>query len=333
MNNNIEVSIFCIAHNHEKYIKEAIEGFVRQKTSFKFEIIIHDDASTDRTTEIIKKYKLKYPNLIKTIYQSENQFSKKVDIFYKYMFPKAKGKYIAICEGDDYWCDDNKLQIQYDALEANPNCASCVHIVDCCKENGDYIGYYKPSKKYNLLDSKIINQEQFSTMLFEIGKLTCPFQTSSFFFRKTIFEKYYGNKWSAWPMLDLELLRSFLIAGECYYIHKPMSVYRINSISSLSIMSINHPEKIFYSKDKNAKEDLEFDKYTNYSYHNKIIKEICGYFVYTQKTYFDLNAKMMKEYNISHFDVIKNVKFKASIKYLVNLIAIKVKKALKEIKL
>ena len=121
-----EVSICCITYNHEKYIEDALKGFLIQKTDFPFEILIHDDASTDRTAEIIREYEKKYPKIIKPIYQKENQYSKGIKIVNPtFNFPRAKGKYIAMCEGDDYWTDPKKLQIQKDFLDANPDYVIC----------------------------------------------------------------------------------------------------------------------------------------------------------------------------------------------------------------
>ncbi len=111
------VSIICTCYNHEKYILQAIEGFLMQKTDFPFEIIIHDDASTDNSKEIIKEYEEKYPELFFNIYQIENQYSKGVEYVTKVVFQAAQGKYIAFCEGDDYWIDPYKLQKQVDILE------------------------------------------------------------------------------------------------------------------------------------------------------------------------------------------------------------------------
>ena len=118
--NNITVSVICIAYNHEAFIKDALEGFVMQKTNFPFEIIVHDDASTDKTPDIIRTYETKYPGLFFNIFQTENQYSKGKGDLDKIVFNTARGKYIAICEGDDYWTDPNKLQKQVDFLEANP---------------------------------------------------------------------------------------------------------------------------------------------------------------------------------------------------------------------
>lgn len=131
MNDNVAeqlplVSICSITYNHAPYIRQCLDGFLMQETNFKYEIIIHDDASTDGTTEIIKEYAEKYPDLITPIFQSENQYSKGLRGFYaKFVFPRAKGKYIALCEGDDYWTDPLKLQKQVDFLEANPEYVMC----------------------------------------------------------------------------------------------------------------------------------------------------------------------------------------------------------------
>ena len=125
--NNILVSIICNTYNHEKYIKEALEGFIMQKTKYRFEALIHDDASTDGTATIIKEYADRYPDIIKPILQTENQFSKHVKINATYQYPRVSGKYIAMCEGDDYWTDPYKLQKQFDAMEEHPEIDMCAH--------------------------------------------------------------------------------------------------------------------------------------------------------------------------------------------------------------
>lgn len=120
------VSICCITYNHAPYIRECLDGFMMQKTNFPIEIIINDDASTDGTTEIIKEYEARYPDIIKPIYQIENQYSKGVRGMYaNFCFPRAQGKYIALCEGDDYWTDPLKLQKQVDFLESHPDYVMC----------------------------------------------------------------------------------------------------------------------------------------------------------------------------------------------------------------
>lgn len=120
------VSICCITYNHEAFIRDAIEGFLIQKTDFPVEILIFDDASQDRTQEIIKEYVLKNRNIISFL-QTENQWSKGKYGLIDWLFPAAKGKYIALCEGDDYWTDPYKLQKQVDFLEENEEYAVCFH--------------------------------------------------------------------------------------------------------------------------------------------------------------------------------------------------------------
>lgn len=122
------VAIQCTAYNHESYIREALDGFVMQQTDFPFVAIVHDDASTDGTAAIIQEYAEKYPNIIKPIYETENQYSKKNGSLTRIMRNACEAtgaKYIALCEGDDYWTDPLKLQKQVDFLEAHPDYSMC----------------------------------------------------------------------------------------------------------------------------------------------------------------------------------------------------------------
>jgi len=113
------LSICCLTYNHAPYIRKCLDGFLMQKTDFEFEILIHDDASKDGTEEIIREFEAKYPEIIKPIYELENQWVKGRRGSSKFNFPRVRGKYIALCEGDDYWTDPLKLQKQVDFLEAN----------------------------------------------------------------------------------------------------------------------------------------------------------------------------------------------------------------------
>lgn len=116
---NPVLTIQCIAYNQAPYIRQCLEGFCMQKTNFRFEAIVHDDASTDDTALIIREYAEKYPDIIKPIYETENQYSKKDGSLRRIMNKHTCGKYVAYCEGDDYWTDPLKLQKQVDFLEAN----------------------------------------------------------------------------------------------------------------------------------------------------------------------------------------------------------------------
>ena len=124
---DIKVSVICLAYNHEKYIRECLDSILNQKTTFRYEVVIHDDASTDNTANIIQLYEKKYPGIITAIYQKENQYSKGVAIIEEKMLDYASGKYVAFCECDDKWIDFSKLQRQYEYMEAHPECSMCVH--------------------------------------------------------------------------------------------------------------------------------------------------------------------------------------------------------------
>ena len=146
MDNSITVTICCLTYNHENFIRQCLDGFMIQKTNFHFEVLVHDDASTDKTQEIIREYVAIYPDIIKPILQEKNQYSKGIrTILASFCYPKAKGKYIALCEGDDYWIDPLKLQKQIDFLENHPEYAmvytrSNVYNQSKCKMEDNLIG-------------------------------------------------------------------------------------------------------------------------------------------------------------------------------------------------
>lgn len=135
-----KVTAYCLAYNHEKYIRQALEGFVSQKTDFGFKVIVHDDASTDGTRAIIEEYAEKYPEIIFPIYQTENQYSKGVRIFLDIIAPKIDTEYLMACEGDDYWTDENKVQMQYDFMTSHPEYSLCVHNTEWITADGTPVG-------------------------------------------------------------------------------------------------------------------------------------------------------------------------------------------------
>ena len=134
------VSIACITYNQEKYIHQCLDGFVMQKTNFKIEVVIHDDASTDNTPSIIREYCNNYPDLFVPILQTQNKYKEGKGILVPYVYPKCRGKYIALCEGDDYWTDPYKLQKQVDFLEANPEYGMCyTKVLQYCQSGGKFL--------------------------------------------------------------------------------------------------------------------------------------------------------------------------------------------------
>ena len=131
------VAIHCLVYNHEPYLRDCFEGFVRQQTSFPFVAVVHDDASTDGSVAIIREYEAKYPHIFKPIYETENQYSKSDGSLNRIMneaIDATGAKYVAICEGDDYWTDPLKLQKQVDFMEANPESGLCYTDYHCLED-------------------------------------------------------------------------------------------------------------------------------------------------------------------------------------------------------
>lgn len=133
------VSISTITYNHAPYIHQCLDGMLMQKCNFNFEILIHDDASTDGTESIIREYERIYPEIIKPIYEKENQWIKGRRGSITFNFPRARGKYIALCEGDDYWTDPLKLQKQVDFLENHPEYVLTFHDARIVDETDHFI--------------------------------------------------------------------------------------------------------------------------------------------------------------------------------------------------
>jgi len=223
------VSIVCLAYNHEKYIEKALDGFIMQKTNFPFEIVIHDDASTDNTTAIIRNYELKYPHLFRPIYQVENQFSKEKGKVTKTVFLAAQGKYVALCEGDDYWTDPLKLQKQFDLMEAYPEYVMCTH---------DYLIHYEhkniPDKKatdiYNYLKSvPNSNADGYTFTVEDFSKNLDGLHTATNFIRTDII-KMIMPKITAQVVSGDYILKLFLLQyGNGLFLPDLMSVLRKNS--------------------------------------------------------------------------------------------------------
>lgn len=210
----IVVSICCITFNHEDYIGDTLKGFLMQETSFPFEIIIHDDASTDRTAEIIKEF-ASQDSRIKPILQTENQWSKGIKPSPTFVWPRAKGKYLALCEGDDFWTDPNKLQKQVTFLESNLEYVGCFHNVTVINT-------------YNKKESLFYGENKKSRP-FGINRIICknPIPTLSVIFRKNTFkvpEDYNNYVVGDWPIHILNAQH-----GDYYYMNENMGAYRIHS--------------------------------------------------------------------------------------------------------
>jgi glycosyltransferase involved in cell wall biosynthesis len=262
MPNEIMVSINCITYNHENFIADAIESFLMQKTNFEYEILIHDDASTDRTQEIIKEYELKYPRLIKPIYQTENQYSKGIkvgDLNRK----RAQGKYIANCEGDDYWIDPYKLQKQVDYMQKHPECSLCVHATYKVLPN-------KIKSKSHIRPNKGNKTYSVDEIILAGGGL---FATNSMLY-PSVFNNNRPKFLESAPIGDYPLAIYLALHGTVYYIDEFMSAYRVGVKGSWTENMLKNTKKRIEFLEKRADMLNEINKYSKYKYNNSIEKAI-----------------------------------------------------------
>ena len=268
------VSISCITYNHENYIRDAIEGFLMQKTTFPVEILIHDDASTDKTADIIREYENKYPDIIKPIYQFDNKYSKGISVSETYNFPRARGKYIAMCEGDDYWTDPSKLQKQVDFLENNSEYVACYH---------NAIINYVDKKNKNHLYNKI-NESRNVSLEEIINNWSVP--TASIVMRKKVIDNlpdWRNNIYSG----DYTLILLCLNIGKLYFINEVMSVYNVSlKGSSVSSQIKGNSTFVFNEHIKLLK---YFNEYTNEVYISIIKKRIKS--LNNEIAYYELKEK------------------------------------------
>ena len=240
--NNIIVSICCVTYNHAPFIRQCLDGFLMQKTSFPIEILIHDDCSTDGTTEIIREYEKKYPELMFPIYEDENQYSKGVWVD-GFNYQRAKGKYIAYCEGDDYWTDPLKLQKQVDFMEAHPDYSVCWHrtkhwIVDKNRWTDDDCGVLLQGKEGVEIDLPTFFSRWYT-------------QPLSMVFRKSMFNpewqkkyKHYRDTYEIYHLLKAGRGYLFSFEGGVYVKHSG-GIAAMNGFEKACLFELESAEELY----------------------------------------------------------------------------------------
>lgn len=211
---NIKVSVICIVYNHEKYLRDALEGIVMQKTDFPFEVIVHDDASTDNSAEIIREYKKKYPELIIPIYQIVNQYSLGVPIAQS-VLPFCRGEYVAYCEGDDYWSCDKKLQVQIDFLDSHSDYTLCGHN-----------DIWRSEKTHEIIRRNISEADGDISVDNYFKKNKFSFQMASIVIRKSVAEKIPDESYEIAQVDDYIFPIWAVLNGKIRFMGKKMSVHR-----------------------------------------------------------------------------------------------------------
>lgn len=219
------VSICCATYNHEAYIEDAICGFLAQETNFPFEIIIRDDASEDGTTSIVKQYEARYPNIVKAVINPENEFRK--GIRPSQIWPKlASGKYLAICEGDDFWTSPHKLQKQVELLERHPEAVLSVALTDFFRQEN---GVVECVRTTTASSSELIYFEELQGLYFH---------TSTYVIRAELYasiaKKYLSGRT---PFGDTALRAILISCGPFAVLPEVVSVYRITGTGIWSALS------------------------------------------------------------------------------------------------
>jgi len=212
------VSIACLAYNHEGFIRDALESFLDQETTFKVEILIHDDASSDDTAEIIREYEMEWPQLFSVIYQEENQYSKgnqPGDLNLR----RARGRYIALCEGDDYWTDPLKLQKQVGYLEDHPDYSVCV---------GGYTRFIEPENKIGSTYITSLDDESKEGFTFTLKEMKQTWLTKllTSVVRREILESYDPTVYEYHR--DIHFFYHLIKGQKAYYMRENFGVHRVH---------------------------------------------------------------------------------------------------------
>lgn len=297
------VSICCMTYNQENFIRDCLDGFVMQQTTFPFEILVHEDASTDNTAAIVKEYESKYPHLFRCVYQTVNQFVIQNTLI-NILFPMVKGKYIAMCEGDDYWTDPLKLQKQVDFLEANPDYAICFHNCE--------VVYWDNNKE---VEKEIFHKNGFrdTTNIVELIVDEWFMPTASVVFRNVI--KKLPNWFSKSMSGDIPLYLLLAKHGKIKYHNEIMSVYRKHP-QGISLFHTNNQVELSTNRiEMYLFLDEEFNSEYRIWFLEKIIHHYSNILMVTQNIeIMVLLRKYLFEYfNYNRNNYFKNQEFKTSV--------------------
>jgi len=256
--NEIKVSVTCVAFNHEYCISEALDSFLMQETDFAFEILINDDASTDRTVEILKEYENAYPNIIKPVYQAENQFSQGANTM-AILFPKIQGEYVAFCDGDDYWIDKDKLKIQVEEIEKYPDIDMCFHSTYKLVDN-----VRKEITSRNAEETKVFTPQE----VISGGGVFCP--TASLLFTNRLISSLPDWFQTALPGDFVSQIMG-AARGGALYLDRPMAVYRVGVESSWTVGESLKTSKRRQGGLNKFKEQLDFiNQYLDFKFKDEV---------------------------------------------------------------
>lgn len=213
------VTVVVMTYNHERFLRRCLDGIAMQRTDFPFEALVIDDASTDSNPEIIREYAARYPRIFRPFLKKGNGYSRGISRYADTAVPEARGKYMALCEGDDYWTDPGKLQLQADFLESHPKYSCCFHLYRIIEEGREKT----PQKIFNLRHSR---RCYLHDMLVEMQP-----QTATMMFRMSLFDHdgELREHMRRGQIYDTRLYLALINYGRAYGICRYMSVYRIHA--------------------------------------------------------------------------------------------------------
>lgn len=279
------ISICCLAYNHELYIRQALDGILMQKTEFPFEIIIHDDASTDHTAGIIREYEERYPDIVKPIYQEKNQYSQRIKISKTWIFPRVQGKYIALLECDDFWTDPYKLQKQVSYMEIHPECSGTFHAANW------------------LVDEKIVRNDRHFGKECDVTPQQVILGGGEYCASASLcYRAQYAFDWPHFREIanvgDYPLQILLALRGNFHYFPQIMSGYRLGRVGSWTAMTREDSEKRYASLRATIRWLEELDKETDGNFsteiYYKIGKELCVLYKNKQILFSELKACMKR---------------------------------------
>ena len=241
MENKPKVSVWCMSYNHEKYISGCLDSIISQQTDFPFEIIINDDASTDSSPHIIENYKNRYPELIDAVLQQDNQYSiGGFSSLLKIFLERSHGELIAICECDDRWTDEGKLQKQVDTINET-GAAVCAHRTETTAKNGVRID----GKDIPRIDSAfLLDRDDMVKLAFEYWiSSSMIFHISSLLCSREVFDDGLFEMMDIGKVGDTPIVLNGILKGKTAYIPETMSSYRTFSDGSWTAGIVQDTEK------------------------------------------------------------------------------------------
>ncbi len=269
------VSIHCMTFNQEGSIGAALDSMLMQETDFPFEIVVHDDASTDSTAAVIRRYEAAYPRIMRPIYEKENLFSKKDGQLRSVINARISGHYVAFLEGDDVWTDPKKLQKQADFMRAHPDCVMSTH-----NTVRHYLDGARPDCLFN-------DWQQAHRLTERDVFFGWAVHTSSFMIRRDV--SVFPDAWGKYWFGDYIYLTHSLAHGDIWFLPEVMSQYNAHTSNGVTILIQGGSAEAYIGRMLERAEYLrDYDVYTKGRFHDIVSEQIRSLELFARMFRFDL---------------------------------------------